>query len=40
MRRDFTHIDDVSRIVLRLIGHVSVAGGAGGASARINNIGS
>ena len=38
MRRDFTHIDDVRRIVLRLIDHVPVAR-AGGAPARIYNIG-
>jgi UDP-glucuronate 4-epimerase len=37
MRRDFTHIDDASRIVLRLIDHVPV--GAGGAPARVYNIG-
>jgi len=37
MRRDFTHIDDVSRIVLRLIDHIPV--GAGSAPARIYNIG-
>jgi UDP-glucuronate 4-epimerase len=37
MRRDFTHIDDVVRIVLRLIDHVPVD--AGSAPARIYNIG-
>jgi UDP-glucuronate 4-epimerase len=37
MRRDFTHIDDVVRIVLRLIDYVPV--GAGSAPARIYNIG-
>ena len=37
MRRDFTHIDDVRPIVLRLIDHVPV--GAGSAPARIYNIG-
>ena len=37
MRRDFTHIGDVVRIVLRLIDHVPV--GAGTAPARIYNIG-
>jgi UDP-glucuronate 4-epimerase len=37
MRRDFTHIDDVRRIVLRLIDHIPV--GAGSAPARIYNIG-
>src|SRR5665213_2583532 len=39
MRRDFTHIDDVRRIVLRLIDHVPVIGGVGSAPARIYNIG-
>jgi len=39
MRRDFTHIDDACRIVLRLIDHVPVAGPAGAAPARIYNIG-
>ena len=39
MRRDFTHIDDASRIVLRLIDHVPVAGQTRGAPARIYNIG-
>jgi UDP-glucuronate 4-epimerase len=38
MRRDFTHIDDVRRIVLRLVDHVPVEG-VGGAPARIYNIG-
>jgi UDP-glucuronate 4-epimerase len=37
MRRDFTHIGDVVRIVLRLIDHIPV--GAGSAPARIYNIG-
>ena len=37
MRRDFTHINDVRRIVLRLIDHIPV--GTGGAPARIYNIG-
>jgi len=37
MRRDFTHIRDVVRIVLRLIDHIPV--GAGSAPARIYNIG-
>jgi UDP-glucuronate 4-epimerase len=37
MRRDFTHIDDVRRIVLRLIDHIPV--GAGSAPAQIYNIG-
>jgi UDP-glucuronate 4-epimerase len=39
MRRDFTHIDDACRIVLRLIDHVPAAGPAGTAPARIYNIG-
>jgi UDP-glucuronate 4-epimerase len=39
MRRDFTHIDDVRRIVLGLIDHVPVVEGAGRAPARIYNIG-
>ena len=39
MRRDFTHIDDACRIVLRLIDHVPLAGPAGAAPARIYNIG-
>jgi UDP-glucuronate 4-epimerase len=39
MRRDFTHIDDASRIVLHLIDHIPVAAGAGAAPARIYNIG-
>ena len=39
MRRDFTHINDASRIVLRLIDHVPVAGQTRGAPARIYNIG-
>jgi UDP-glucuronate 4-epimerase len=38
MRRDFTHIDDVRRIVLRLVDQVPVEG-VGGAPARIYNIG-
>jgi UDP-glucuronate 4-epimerase len=37
MRRDFTHIDDVRRIVLYLIDHIPV--GAGSAPARVYNIG-
>jgi UDP-glucuronate 4-epimerase len=37
MRRDFTHVDDVRRIVLRLIDHIPV--GAESAPARIYNIG-
>ena len=41
MRRDFTYIDDVTRVVLRLVDH-SPAGDAasrGGAPARIYNVG-
>src|SRR5665213_635216 len=37
MRRDFTHIDDIRRIVLGLIDHIPV--GAGSAPARVYNIG-
>jgi UDP-glucuronate 4-epimerase len=37
MRRDFTHIDDVTRIVIRLIDHVPAGNGV--APARIYNIG-
>jgi UDP-glucuronate 4-epimerase len=37
MRRDFTHIDDVTRIVLRLIDHIPTS--SAGAPARIYNIG-
>jgi UDP-glucuronate 4-epimerase len=41
MRRDFTYIDDVARVVLRLIDHVPQGGeGEGGsAPARIYNVG-
>ena len=40
MRRDFTHIDDVTRVVLRLVDHVPRdLGGVGGAPARIYNVG-
>jgi UDP-glucuronate 4-epimerase len=41
MRRDFTYIDDVTRVILRLIDHVprDHAGKAGGAPARIYNVG-
>jgi UDP-glucuronate 4-epimerase len=40
MRRDFTHIDDVSRVVLRLVDQVPAdGGGVGGAPARIYNVG-
>src|ERR1700737_3289958 len=40
MRRDFTHIDDVTRVVLRLVDRIPVVdGSAGGAPARIYNVG-
>ena len=41
MRRDFTYIDDVTRVILRLIDHVprDTAGEAGAAPARIYNVG-
>ena len=40
MRRDFTHIDDVTRVVLRLVDQATVDGGpAAGAPARIYNVG-
>jgi len=41
MRRDFTYIDDVTRVILRLIDHVPQGdrGKAGGAPARIYNVG-
>jgi UDP-glucuronate 4-epimerase len=41
MRRDFTYIDDVTRVILRLIDHVprDYAGEAGAAPARIYNVG-
>ena len=40
MRRDFTHIGDVTRIILRLVDHVpQAAGSAGGAPARVYNVG-
>jgi UDP-glucuronate 4-epimerase len=40
MRRDFTHIDDVSRVVMRLVDQVPADGGrAGSAPARIYNVG-
>jgi UDP-glucuronate 4-epimerase len=38
MRRDFTHIDDVTRVVLRLVDRLPVDG-SGGAPARIYNVG-
>jgi UDP-glucuronate 4-epimerase len=40
MRRDFTYIDDVTRVILRLIDHVPEADAAkAGAPARIYNVG-
>jgi UDP-glucuronate 4-epimerase len=41
MRRDFTYIDDVTRVILRLIDHVPQDNGEnpGGAPARIYNVG-
>jgi UDP-glucuronate 4-epimerase len=39
MRRDFTHIDDVTRVVLRLVDRIPGSDGQGGAPARIYNVG-
>ena len=39
MRRDFTYIDDVSNVVAEIIDRIPVGGDAGGAPARIYNIG-
>ncbi len=40
MRRDFTHIDDVTRVVLRLLDRIPAdSGSAGHAPARIYNVG-
>ena len=40
MRRDFTHIDDVVRVVLRLVDHIPGNGAdTGGAPARLYNVG-
>jgi UDP-glucuronate 4-epimerase len=40
MRRDFTHIEDVTRVVLRLVDHIPGSEErAGGAPARIYNVG-
>jgi UDP-glucuronate 4-epimerase len=40
MRRDFTHIDDVTRVVLRLVDHIpGEVGSAGSAPARLYNVG-
>ena len=38
MRRDFTHIDDVTRVVLRLVDRIP-EGGVGQAPARVYNVG-
>jgi len=41
MRRDFTYIDDVTRVILRLIDYIpgSIEGEAGSAPARVYNVG-
>ncbi len=40
MRRDFTHIDDATRVVLRLVDHIPGSGADGSAApARIYNVG-
>ncbi|MDB5611801.1 MAG: UDP-glucuronate 5-epimerase [Bradyrhizobium sp.] len=39
MRRDFTHIDAVTRVVSRLVDHIPNTEPAGGAPARIYNVG-
>ena len=39
MRRDFTYIDDVTRVISRLIDHIPAAGGAAGPPAQIYNVG-
>jgi UDP-glucuronate 4-epimerase len=39
MRRDFTYIDDVTRVISRLIDHIPAANGSGGAPAQIYNVG-
>jgi UDP-glucuronate 4-epimerase len=40
MRRDFTHIDDVTRVIMRLVERIPEAGGsAGSAPARVYNVG-
>jgi UDP-glucuronate 4-epimerase len=39
MRRDFTHIDDVTRVVLRLVERIPGPESTGGAPARIYNVG-
>jgi UDP-glucuronate 4-epimerase len=39
MRRDFTYIDDVTRVISRLMDHIPAAGGAAGPPAQIYNVG-
>jgi UDP-glucuronate 4-epimerase len=39
MRRDFTYVDDVTRVISRLIGHIPPDNGADEAPSRIYNIG-
>ena len=39
MRRDFTYIDDVSNVVVEIIDRIPAGGEAGGAPARIYNVG-
>ena len=40
MRRDFTHIDDVTRVIMRLVDRIPEHGGsAGAAPARVYNVG-
>ncbi len=39
MRRDFTHIDDVTRVVLRLVDRLPESDGAGRPPAKIYNVG-
>ena len=39
MRRDFTYIDDVSTVVVEIIDRIPAGGEAGGAPARIYNVG-
>jgi UDP-glucuronate 4-epimerase len=39
MRRDFTHIDDVTRVVMRLLDRIPGDGGAEQAPARVYNVG-
>jgi UDP-glucuronate 4-epimerase len=39
MRRDFTHIDDVTRVISRLVDHIPEAEAVGAVPARIYNVG-